>query len=233
MTAMNWKVAALLIAAVGLLAALGSGVAQDVPKPDTSLPPANSNKRDLVTGPYDNMYTGVTEKFPLQGATKKEGYSFLDWDFHCMMLAPNQTVARVVYTEAKYQYEWFSAIWFGGIRKVQFIGPPERTPLDLMIRINATGKMDDKSEMQHDDWGNVKAAQINLTGPLESILSVQLPCEIAHVVLAENFNSKMPRWADDGLVLSTTLPEYQAQADVALRQYVNAGKAIKLKPCSI
>jgi RNA polymerase sigma factor (sigma-70 family) len=217
------KVAAGLCAVLGALTV--SGVAQDPPKvaptPSATFPPVVENKRDPVTGTYQNLYTGVTEPRDRDPSQMKSGWMITDDGFPCLITAPNATVARIIQREAKYQYEALSKQWFGTAEKPDF---------SLNVQVTTAGASDSYSSMRfNDDYSRLKDARVTLAGPLEPMLCNMLPCELAHVVLAARFGEKMPRWAGDGIALTATSPEHQAGADTALRQFLTAGKAIRLK----
>jgi RNA polymerase sigma factor (sigma-70 family) len=218
-TLLKLKVTAGFCTVVGALTAVG--VAQDVPKsgpmPPAVVPPVAANKREPVTGFYDNLTEPPTSvRDPSQA---KSGWSISDEAFPCLIVASNATVARIVHREAKYQYESLSKLWFGTVEKPSF---------SLLIQATTTGTPDGRTTIRYDeDYNRLKDARVTLSGTLEPMLCNMLPCEMAHVVLAARVGHKLPKWADDGLALTATSPEHQAGADAAIRQLLNNGKGYK------
>jgi RNA polymerase sigma factor (sigma-70 family) len=207
------KVVAGLCAVVGTLTV--AGVAQDAPK----LAKRTNDPKEIGT---TEKAGSVTEVGAVQeGDSKIRVSRELNGGILIVSSASNPTIARVVLREAEFHYVELSKKWFGDRRT----GPNFR----LRIAADPTGSPNGSTVRNFGDLDVLKEARITLNGPLESMLCDHLPCEIAHVVLAEQFGTKLPRWADDGLALTTTSPEHQARADAAIRQLLNAGKAYRLK----
>jgi hypothetical protein len=200
------KVAAGLCIVVGTLTM--AGVAQDNPNPTTL---TNRSAPADAHGPTPIPLTGSIS----QGMTSSAvGVSFVS------RAGENVTLARIVLNEAQYHYKQLHSLWFESYK---------RDP-KLKISLTSTpGRVNDgRTDLHFGTDDQLASAKVNLTGSVEWILYNQLPCEMAHVVLAEHFGQKLPKWADDGMALNTSL-EHQAGADAAIRQFLNAGKGIRLK----
>jgi RNA polymerase sigma factor (sigma-70 family) len=212
----KFKVAAGLCAVVGTLTAIG--MAQDNSKP-TSIPspPKAADHPVARTAPVADG--GAV----LLGGLAQAGTSFTEESTRGITVsAANLTLARIIRREAEHHLDALSTQWLGAV--------PNKLGYKLHIEVNLNGNPDGTTSLKFTpDYKMVTDARVTVSGPLESMLYDQLPCEVAHVVLAAHFTSKLPKWADDGLALTTTSPEHQAKAHAAIRQYVDGGKGYRLK----
>jgi hypothetical protein len=64
--------------------------------------------------------------------------------------------------------------------------------------------------------GKVHSQTVNIEGPLDRILKGPLPHELAHVLLANKFGFRPPRWADEGVAI---LSEDKAQGERQVRAF--------------
>jgi RNA polymerase sigma factor (sigma-70 family) len=221
MIALKWKVAAALTTAAGVFTALGFGVTQDAPKSAPRPNPPKAAADPVYPMPLVDGGTVTAENLTPTNSTPAN-YKFTEKSARGVEVsATNPMVSRVVRNEVEFQIDTLSHRWFGK--------SPELLPYKLFVTVDSAPVPGGSSMKQFGDHDSLKEARMALSGPLEPMLCDQLPCEVAHVVLAEQFGTKLPRWADDGLALTTTSPEHQARADAAIRQLLNAGKAYRLK----
>jgi RNA polymerase sigma factor (sigma-70 family) len=201
------KVAAGLCAVAGTLTAVG--VAQDNPKPS---PLTNRSAPADAHGPTPIPLSGSISHGMTSSAV---GVSLVS------SAGENVTLARIVLNEAQYHYKQLHSLWFESYT---------RDP-KLKIHLTSTpGRANDgRTDLHFGIDDQLESAKVNLIGSVEWILFNQLPCEMTHVVLAEHFGQKLPKWADHGMALTAMSLEHQAGADAAIRQFLNNGKGLKLK----
>ncbi len=77
-------------------------------------------------------------------------------------------------------------------------GPSIKLP---KITVNPTGTPNGSVAKRFDDTGKLIEFGMTLYGPLEPMLYDQLPCEIAHIMLAAHLSSDVPAWADAGFAV--------------------------------
>ncbi|HEY2785629.1 MAG TPA: sigma-70 family RNA polymerase sigma factor [Fimbriiglobus sp.] len=199
-TLLKLKVAAGLCAVVAGFTL--TGVAQDPPEMKSAVNPTKSEGRDAPKRPMPSDPHIAPNHVVLSAGN-------------------NPTVSRVITTEALYQLSQLSKAWFGQ--------PTDPRGIRIQITANLTGDPSGSTAKQFGGDNKLIDARLTVCGPLESILCDRLPCEIAHVVLAAHFGAKMPRWAEDGLALTVTSTQHQAETDAMIRQLLKEGKGIKLK----
>src|SRR5581483_441762 len=118
----------------------------------------------------DDLPPGVTANFRVEG------------------LLP-EAARRVGQAAEKYRKEK-ALEWLGR----ELPGWADRCP--IRVRLTAGGSGGSTSFAF--DQGKVLQQSMNLEGPLERLLEVDLPHEMTHVILAHHFGTPIPRWADEG-----------------------------------
>ncbi|MBX9581728.1 MAG: hypothetical protein K2X87_15605, partial [Gemmataceae bacterium] len=76
--------------------------------------------------------------------------------------------------------------------------------------------------------GVVTSQEMEITGPVKELLHSVLPHEVTHTVLAYHFGRPVPRWADEGGSVLSENDQERFSHDVKNREYLNAGRGLRL-----
>ena len=137
------------------------------------------------------------------------------------VMAPTVELAYMVGGEAERLRKLLAERWLG--KEL----PAWPQPLPITVKVTQ-GSPGGASTFTFGDKG-VTSAEMELHGPVREVLNGQLPHELMHAVLAHHFGRPVPRWADEGIALTAEPEAEQHSHDVKAREYVNAGRAIRLR----
>ena len=119
-------------------------------------------------------------------------------------------------------------------KALQWLGqemPPWSQPCPLRVNITQNGGGGGETSFSFGYDGNrpvVRSQQMSIHGPVRQLLESVLPHEITHTVLAYHFGRPVPRWADEGGSVLSENNEERFNHDVKNREYLNAGRGIRL-----
>lgn len=130
---------------------------------------------------------------------------------------------RVVQREAEFIARKVAERW--GVQPLPQL--KEKWRIVLKIEPTSTGGATTFTFEQEPKRG-VRSMGMQLIGNLEQILRTQLPHEITHCVLAAHFGRPVPRWVDEGVAVLSESSKEQVGHDRKLREFMNAGRAIRL-----
>ena len=214
-----------MISVAAVLIGLGVGGADDrSPVPMVPLPTPTVEKAD-VGGPVPDK--PVPPQPPAVAATSGDQVpGSVHRTTHFLVSAPTAVMARVIGSEAEFHRTELALKWFGTTL------PHGR---DERIQIRYTSPMGETTGVSTFRFGKngdapaLAGGTIELRGDFMRTLSIPLPHEVLHVVLAEHFGQPLPRWADEGIALTAESAEEQAYHDVKCRELLNVGRCIRLK----
>ena len=189
---------------------LGLSMASDGPKPSEPL------KAEAKTIPPQNVPVGGKEPAQPPRPAVQSPPLFV-------VTGGDAVVNRAVQREAEYQARVLAEKWTGK----PFPTPAEPYPINIKID---PGKVGGATTFTFGkDQPKLTSVTMQLTGGFEQLLRVNLPHEVAHVVLAAHFGRPLPRWADEGIAILNEPAKDQADHDVRCRELTNAGRAIRVK----
>ena len=105
---------------------------------------------------------------------------------------------------------------------------PRRCPLEVKITQGGAGGATTFSFSGDHAHPGVGSQQMEIHGPVRQLLNSVLPHEITHTVFAHHFGRPVPRWADEGGSVLSENDEERFSHDVKCREYLNAGRGIRL-----
>jgi RNA polymerase sigma factor (sigma-70 family) len=135
--------------------------------------------------------------------------------------APSRRVAQLVGDAAERHRADLARHWLG--REL----PDWPTPCRVRVRLNAGGAGGATSFSIN--GGEVAGQQMTLEGPLDRILSSNLPHEVTHTVLAHHFKRPVPRWADEGAASLAEDEEDRRKLHGHFRQVLRERRKIRLR----
>ncbi|VTR93555.1 sigma-70 family rna polymerase sigma factor : Uncharacterized protein OS=Isosphaera pallida (strain ATCC 43644 / DSM 9630 / IS1B) GN=Isop_0849 PE=4 SV=1: Sigma70_r2: Sigma70_r4_2 [Gemmata massiliana] len=211
-----------LVAAAAVLIGLGASAARQEPAPPPDTPvfplavPALGERPLKLDIAFPSMADRPTGERP--------GHVHRSANF--LVTAPTAVSARAVAAEAEFQRQQIGRLWLGKEP------PPWAVRCEIVVRgapDRATGATTFDFHTDPNGRPVCRGAKMELTGPLEGVLSTALPPEVTHAVLAHHFGKPLPRWAGAGLAVMSLGDEEQVQQDQKCRELLNAGKGIRLR----
>jgi hypothetical protein len=134
--------------------------------------------------------------------------------------APTPEIARKIGEAAEANLKSLSRLWHGK----ELPQWPELCP----IRVKLTGGDSHSATSFTFAKGNVTGRHVTLDGPLDYLVKVDLPHEIAHVILAHHFSCPVPRWADEGVAILSAEGEFEIYEKAQLEVLSKPGRFIPL-----
>ena len=139
--------------------------------------------------------------------------------------APDEGLARRFGEMAEFYRKEKALEWLGQ----EIPAWPRRCPLDVKVGQGGAGGATTFSFNGDPAHPGVASQQMEIHGPVRQLLNSVLPHEITHTVLAHHFGRPVPRWADEGGSVLSENDEERFSHDVKCREYLNAGRGIRLK----
>ncbi|MBY0459537.1 MAG: hypothetical protein K2V38_19630 [Gemmataceae bacterium] len=211
----TFSVPAVLTAAAVALACLGLGLAAEPPK--VSSPP---DLPDAPVAQAEVKHPLTVPPVPSEGAKPAAVGSK-----NFVVSAPTPVVARALAAEAEHQRAVIARRWLG--KEL----PDWAKPCELRFTTATTSNGASTLTFGKDADGKQALATVSmdLRGDFLKVLSEVLPHEVTHAVLATAFARPLPRWADEGLAISSESDDEQAVHDARCRELVNGGRGFRLK----
>ena len=208
-----------MAAAAAVLIGLGVGGADDKPAP--LIPPANVPEPPLVpASPVPRATAPPVETRPVPAVSHRTA--------NFVVYAASPVVARAVANEAEFQRSELAKKWLG----TELADWPKQCEIWVHLTAGPSGGAS-TFNFGTDKAGNRvligTRIDMDLRGSFEAILTTQVPHEVTHCVLATHFGKALPRWADEGIALTSESEGEQARHDVLCRELLNAGRGIRLK----
>jgi hypothetical protein len=147
-----------------------------------------------------------------------------------LVTASTRRVAQVVGEAAERDRKLLAERWLG-----KELPPwPQLCPIDVKLTPGGTGAATSFGFEQVAGEGGRKRHAVtnrhmNQEGPLDRILTISLPHEITHTILADHFVAPVPRWADEGAAMLAEDAEEQHRHEKQIRNLVTAGRAFRLR----
>jgi|GEM_PF-3003043 len=220
------KASALAATAAVVLVYLGVGWSSEgqSPIPAVPLPPAGvaggptQPTQPPGAPPADELIVPPMEKQENVAEASFRGPNFV-------VHAPTAVMARVVAAEAEYHRRTFALKWLG-----QEL-PKWAEPCVIHVKKDLANGGMSTFTFGKDKAGEpaLASAEMHLRGEFMQILTISLPHEVMHTVLASHFGKPLPRWADEGIALLAESDEELAVHDARVRELLNAGRGIRLK----
>jgi hypothetical protein len=129
---------------------------------------------------------------------------------------------RAIRHELDYQRSMMAYSWVGGRISTR----PAIKVSVVYERAEAAAKGSSEFTLADD---KLTQAAIRLSGPLSDVLTLQIPKQMTHLVLAEYFGRPVPRWLNDGFAALTESESVQAGHDAKVREQLNAGRGLRLR----
>jgi hypothetical protein len=211
-TTKRWLTAA-SVGLVGLGLSLGA-MAQSSSRPESQQNPAAVGRTAQPNLPPEVSPPREPADQRATGSPKHATRNFV------VVYAHSPAIARAVAGEAEYQRDRIAKQWFGA--------PLPDWDKPVSIRVTHAAASSSGSTTLSLARQSIAAMEMNLNGPLQTVLDSLLPHEVAHTVFASHFGKPLPRWADEGMALIHDSPEEQHHHDVRVRELLNAGRAIRL-----
>jgi RNA polymerase sigma factor (sigma-70 family) len=210
------KASALAASAAAVLVCLGVGWSGEggPPAPSVPLPPP--------AGTADVR----EEKPPLAGTpdTPRPGVPFRAPNF--VVYAPTPVMARVIASEAEFHRRTLALKWFG--KELPRWSEPCVIRFAQKLAGNGGASVFTFGK-GNDGEPALASAGMELHGDFMHALTVTLPHEVTHAVLASFFGRPVPRWADEGMSVLSESDDEQATHDARARDALNGGRALRLK----
>ncbi|MBX9583570.1 MAG: hypothetical protein K2X87_24985, partial [Gemmataceae bacterium] len=141
-----------------------------------------------------------------------------------LVSAPYDQVGGAVADAAERHRARLAQLWLGGVL------PDWNTPLRITVEVTqgTPGGATTFTFGTKDGKPAVTSAEMEVHGPAKSILDSVLPHEVMHAVLATHFGKPLPRWADEGIAVTAESEAEQKSHEVKAREYLNAGRGLRL-----
>jgi RNA polymerase sigma factor (sigma-70 family) len=228
MVKLKTSAAVAMASVTAVLIGLGVGWAGDKPPTDPLLQPPPLQVDPPLAGPpspppAEPLIPPPVQDLPGPGrpvpATMTRTANFV-------VYGPSDVVTRAVANEAVFQRVVIAKKWLGKVL------PDWKDPCEVRV-VLAQGTGGGSSTFNFGEGKSdplaLRGARMDLRGPLETILTTQLPHEVTHAVLATHFGKPLPRWADEGIAVLAEPPQEQANHDVRCREVIGAGRGIRLR----
>jgi RNA polymerase sigma factor (sigma-70 family) len=135
--------------------------------------------------------------------------------------AASERVARLVAEAAEEHRKRLARFWLG-----KELPPwPEPCPIKVTITARGTGGATSFSF----DGGKVQSQNMQLEGPLDSILASVLPHEVTHTILAHAVGKPLPRWADEGAAVLAEDEQEHRRHDQLTARIIDERRAMPLR----
>ncbi len=218
--AMLWKKIKVAVATVAILALSGVGVGR-LGYHATAQQPANDNtQKPAATAPTPPMpppadqSADAGDRIPAVDAIQA-----LETSRNFVVTGTDpRTAHRIAQAAERYRRE-IARSWLG--REL----PNWEKPCPIHVEINDAQP---SGATVFDIAHNFSIQSMRISGTLQHILKNDLPHEITHVVLADDFRAAIPRWADEGAAEQNESEIEQQRYDRTCRDFLKQGRAYRL-----
>jgi hypothetical protein len=136
--------------------------------------------------------------------------------------APNNDLAKQFGDTAERLRKEMAILWLGEEL------PRWSAPCPIFVKVGNYGAGGETS--MRFNHGEVFDWDMQIQGPVESILTAVLPHEITHMILASHFRQPSPRWFDEGAATSVENEKERKNYRQLLFQYLRTGRGIPFNP---
>ncbi|MBX9623162.1 MAG: hypothetical protein K2X82_05055, partial [Gemmataceae bacterium] len=138
--------------------------------------------------------------------------------------APTPELARTFGNKAEEYRRQKAQEWLGQ----EMPSWPRPCPLRVNVSQGAPGGATTFTFGGSGGRGVVTSQEMEIHGPVRELLNSVLPHEVTHTVLAYHFGRPVPRWADEGGSVLSENDQERFNHDVKCREYLNAGRGLRL-----
>lgn len=189
-------------------------------RPDDDQPPPAVPNVPLPSPPPDAAkWVGIAPQPPARA--KQHAHKSANF----VVYAPTETMARVIANEAEHHRARGVEKWLGR-------APTWAQPCVIHFTPMVAGAPAGVTTFVYGRKGGapvVESATMELKGELLKVLDTALPHEVTHAVLAHHTRAQLPRWADEGIALTSESEDSQRDHETKARELLNAGRGIRLR----
>src|SRR5262249_28822224 len=151
-------------------------------------------------------------------ATTARATEYTTKNFH--VTAPTKSEAESIGRKAEYYRKRLAKRWLGKVL------PDWDKPCPVNFKPSFAGQGGATSFAF--DRGRVLWRRMELQGRLDEVLRGTLPHEVSHTILADHFNSPVPRWVDEGAAVRAELSKERGRYRALCRDAAKTGRLIPL-----